>query len=111
MFSRSPEAANAIVIEERFNGNEHQVAGQCLGDEDPIEWIAEGTRQSPGSRGVFDGDWQFLEVLSGYCPSNVEGQHFRLREFTEPMFCGDLPGRRRADHDVVAVISNRLPCR
>ena len=33
-----------------------------------------GTRQGPSAHGVLYSDWQFLKVLSSYCPRNIEGQ-------------------------------------
>ena len=111
MYSNSPKAANAITIEERFYGNEDQIAGQCLGDEHSVEGVAVRTRQGPSTHGVLYSDWQFLKVLSSYCPGNVEGQCLRVREFADPMFGGDFPSRRRADYYFVVLIPNRLPGR
>ena len=73
--------------------------------------LSNGSRRGPGARGVFDGDWQFLEVLSSYCPGHVEGQRCRFWKFVEPMFRRDFPGRRRADYDVITVILDCLPRR
>ena len=106
-----PKSANAVPVEKGFTRYEDEISGLRLGDEHPVKRVAMGTRQRAGARSVFDGDGQFLEVLSSYCPGNVEGQRLRVREFADPMFGGDLPGRRRADHYVVAVILNRLPRR
>ena len=107
----SPKAANAVVIEKRFNRNEHQIVGQCLRDEHSVEGIAVRTWQGPGAHSVLYSDWQFLKVLSSYCPGNVESQCLRVWEFAEPMFGGDFPSRRRADHYFVVLIPNRLPRR
>lgn len=52
IWPRSPKAANAIPIEERFNGNEDQIAGQCLGDEHSVERVAVRTRQGPSAHRV-----------------------------------------------------------
>ena len=88
-----------------------RLRASAWGDEHPVEGVAMGTRQRAGARSVFNGDWKFLEVLSGYCPGNVEGERLGVREFADPMFGSDLPDRGRADHYVVAVIRNRLPSR
>ena len=41
---------------------------------------------------------QFFKTLVGYCPGWVQGDIRGFRQFAKPMFGGNLPRSRRADH-------------
>ena len=74
---------NAVAVEERVYRYEDEVARQRLGDEHSVKWIAMKPRQRAGACSLFNGDWQFHEVLFGYCPGDVEDQRLRAREFAK----------------------------
>ncbi len=92
-----PHPADAVLVKEGFVGYENEVMRQRLGDEHPVEGVVMDAGQRPGAGGVGYGYWQFLEILPGDCSGNVQRQHFRFRQSSEPVLGGDFPRRCRAD--------------
>ena len=86
-----PEATDAVPVEESLYRDEDEVARKRLRDEYSVEGVAVRAGQSSGARGVFHGDWQFLEALACDAGGDVVRKFAGVREFPEPMFGRDLP--------------------
>ena len=104
-----PEAANTVHVKECFIRDENKIACQCLCDQHSIEGIAVQTRESSGPPAAVDRNHQLFEPLVSYAAGNVEHNIPCSLEFTETMFGGHLPSRRRADQYGVSFVCDRAP--
>ena len=74
----SPEATDPIAVEHGFVRHQSEIGERCLGDEHPVERVAEGTRQISGRLSVLHRDRQLEKGLKCKRPRDIYRKGRRL---------------------------------
>ena len=80
----SPQPNDVEAIEHPVCRDNGELSCQSLCGEHPVERVAMGTGQAPGTFGIGDADGHFLESLPTDVAWNIERNGFAPRQFADP---------------------------
>jgi len=106
----SPDALDAVPIEDSVRGHDRQTAGLCLSDQDAIERISVGAWQSSRTLRVVNVNRELLEPLADYAAADIECHGIGLRQPAQTVLGCDLPRGCGAHKCRVLVVSDRSLC-
>ena len=102
----SPDAVDAVLVEDAFIGYDCQIANERLCDDNVVERVLVMSEQPPGILAIFQSDDQLSKTFLSHASLDVLSNVIRFREPSKAMLGGNLPsGCGTDEHDVVAIVN------
>jgi hypothetical protein len=103
----SPDAPNAVIVEDAIIADDGHVLELCLHNEHPIERITMVALEAAGALSVEYRDVQGHEPLTANAAEDIHGNVFRAGELAQSLFRRDFPGGGGAHKDRIRLVSDQ----